>query len=182
MRVFKCLLALLFGSAIPALLWRQNYQQDFSAKFPAPVQPGKVTVKLQNENGDVITPYVNFEVQGLYTYAGRPQFAARTGGAAANQEVGAVAATYTLGANNTQVAYEIDPLPAVVGNGVYPDFILDDQMITMTEKAVTSLTTAVAWDEAYSGRFDKAVFEFPIRIGPLGGRAMTTRTAWGLPT
>ena len=147
-----------------------NYQQGFSAKFPAPVQPAKVTVKLQNEEGDVITPYVNYEVQGLYTYAGRPQVAARTGRESATQEVGAIAATYTLGVNNTVVEYDVDPLPATGGNGVYSPDVIDEGMITLSEKGIGGILSAVAWDEAYSGNFDKAVFEFPIRIGPPGGQ------------
>ena len=118
----------------------------------------------------MIAPFVNYEVQGLYTYAGRPQVAARTGGASATQEVGAIAATYTLGANNTVVAYDIDPLPATGGNGVYPPDVIEEGMITLSESGINSIVSAVAWDEAYSGGFDKAVFEFPIRIGPVGGQ------------
>ena len=44
----------------------------------------------------------------------------------------------------------LPPLPAIGGNGLYtPDFVLDDLLITMSEKgtAYEGIVSAIAWDE-----------------------------------
>ncbi len=158
--------AFLATVALPALVPAQNYQQDFSATFPPIVEPqALVTVVLENEDGDVITPYVDFPVNGLSAYPGRPQFAGRTGGATVDSEVGPIQATYTSGGADTNVLYGVDPLPAVGGNGVYiPDRVLDDAFITMTEDGLGNIQSAAAWDVVYSDSYDQVTFTFPFRI------------------
>jgi hypothetical protein len=96
-------------AVVPSLVQAQNYSQDFSATFPTPVQPGKVTVIMANEFDETIIPYVDYEIRGLFDDGGRHQFAARTGGA------------------DNDVLYEIDPLPETRGNGAYeqtPEFVI----------------------------------------------------------
>ena len=160
------LVALAACTMMPGVATAQHYQQDFSATFPIfEATPGKVTVTLINESGDTITPYSNFDVIGLSDYVGRPQFAGRTGGAFANQEVSAITSQYKVGANTTTVQYGIDPLPAVGGNGVYtPDRVLDDAFITMTEDGIGGILSAAAWDEEYGAGYDAASHTFAFRI------------------
>jgi hypothetical protein len=157
----------------PGLATAQFYQQDFSATFPPPVDnPGRVTVILTNESGDTIIPYENYAVPGFTSYDGRPQVAARTGGANANQEISAITSVYTTGNQDTTVQYEIDPLPATGGNGVYePDRNLDDNFITLSEDGIGGVVSAVAWDQQFSGNYTSANHTFAFRISGTGVQA-----------
>ena len=98
-------LAILGVAVVPGLVEAQNYFQDFSANFPDPGQAGNVTGVITDSDGQTIIPYDQFPVPGMASYNGRHQFAARTGGADANQEVSGVTSVYSLGATNTTVEY-----------------------------------------------------------------------------
>ena len=157
-------------SVVPGLAQAQNYSQDFSATFPPDVEiPGKVTVIMTNELDETIVPYVDFEVPGLFDYVGRHQFGARTGGANANQEVSAVASTYTLNGVDRDVVYEIDPLPETGGPNYEPDLVLDDEFITMSEDGIGGVNTRAAWDvQDEMGYNDGARHNFQFRISGIG--------------
>ncbi len=151
---------------LPGIAAAQNYRQDFSATFPPKADvPGKVSVTLFDQStGTTIKPFVDYEVNGLNAYAGRPQFGGRTGGANSNEEVGNVSSVYRVGANSTTVQYPVDPLPAVGGANYTPDRVLDPNFITLAEKGINSITSAAAWDEAYSGAYDSVTHTFDFRL------------------
>lgn len=162
--LFGTLLGLLM---VPTFVMAQNYHQDFSATFFPPTgTPGKVSVSLTNESGQTVTPFNNVEVADLKSaYAGRPLFAGRTGGANANEEVGPVTSVYKNGAVSTPVTYPVSPLPSVYTSGAYtPDTNLDSAFITLNEEGVNSSSTAVAWDEAYTGAYTQVTHTFQFRL------------------
>ncbi len=173
MRLTQTLVAILGIAVLPGMVSAQFYQQDFSANFPPPIaNPGMVTVIMTNESGDTIIPYENYPIPGLTDYVGRPQVAARTGGANANQEVSAITSVYTANGADTTAQYPIDPLPETGGNGAYPpDRILDDAFITMSEDGINDIQSAVAWDQQYGGGYDTATHTFLFRISGVGNPA-----------
>ncbi len=150
----------------------ENTVQDFTAEFFEfdPGTPGLVTVILENESGEIITPYVDFEIPGFEAYIGRPQFSARTGGANATQEVGSITSVYTAGGADTTVLYDVEEDPLSGGNGVFTPTLDANRegFITLTEDGNEGATSAVAWDLEFSNPYDSVVHSFPFSISGVG--------------
>ncbi|MCA9112410.1 MAG: hypothetical protein KDA52_20815, partial [Planctomycetaceae bacterium] len=165
MRWKQAVAAILGLAFVPGLVSAQFYQQDFT------YAPGFVTVTLTNmDTGDTITPFENHPVNGLWDYVGRPQLQARTGGASATQQVGAINSSYTVNGTDNAVVYEVDPLPAVGGNGAYtPQLgVFDAALVALSEEGINDVQSAIAWDQQYDGPANQARHDFVFSISGAG--------------
>lgn len=166
---FFCLIAAAIAVAFSSTANAQLlYEQDFSANFPMPADPGSVTVILEGPDGTIM-PFVDFPVNGLTPYAGRHQVAARTGGADANQEVSEISSSYDA----TDVTYGEDDDWATGGNGNYePEWgALQDGFVTLAEDGIGNIQSALAWDEQFNGAYEVATHQFAFQISGFGDPA-----------
>jgi len=166
MKVIGAFFTAVFAAAtITSVANGQLYQQDFSANFPTPSDPGMVTVLLESPDGDVIVPFVEFPVIGLTMYNGRPQVAARTGGANANQEVSEITSVYELDGNSTTVTYGEDDEWEAGGSNYDPEWgWLQDGFLTLSEDGIGSIQAGLAWDQKHDGAYDEITHTFAFQI------------------